>query len=242
MRDSQELPRQNTIAYREWENWLKGADQHLAMTFESDCATEHPEAAFIMPLHPLVKQAAAALLSDTDQRAATKLKVKTNEAPAGRYEFVIYQWQFHGIREDLALKPIVSSDAVMPHLDRLLEKAVDATTEGQGDNDSPVWGELEARHYQLWSAARADHRQRTQELAAYRRESLSTSHRARIGLLNEQLEQANDEKIRRMRQSQIDSAEADYARRIGELDRAIEKADVVHEPVAYGILIVEEIQ
>ena len=242
LRDFQELPRQNAIAYREWENWLKDADQHLSITFESDCATEHPEAAFVMPLHPLVKQAAAALLSDTDQRAATKLKVKTNEAPAGRYEFVIYQWQFHGIREDQALKPIASSDAVTPLLDRLLEKAVDATTEGQGDNDSPVWDELEARHYQLWSAARAEHRQRTQELAAYRRESLSTSHRARIGLLNEQLEQANDEKIRRMRQSQIDSAEADYARRIEELDRAIEKADVVHEPVAYGILIVEEIQ
>ena len=241
LRDFQELPRQNAIAYREWENWLKDADQHLSITFESDCATEHPEAAFVMPLHPLVKQAAAALLSDTDQRAATKLKVKTNEAPAGCYEFVIYQWQFHGIREDQALKPIASSDAVTPLLDRLLEKAVDATTEGQGDNDSPVWDELEARHYQLWSAARAEHRQRTQELAAYRRESLSTSHRARIGLLNEQLEQANDEKIRRMRQSQIDSAEADYARRIEELDRAIEKADVVHEPVAFGILIVEEV-
>ena len=129
----------------------------------------------------------------------------------------------------------------MPHLDRLLEKAVDATTEGQGDNDSPVWGELEARHYQLWSAARAEHRQRTLDLAAYRRGSLSTSHRARIGLLNEQLEQANDEKIRRMRQSQIDSAGADYARRIEELDRAIERADVVHEPVAYGVLIIEEV-
>ena len=240
LRDLQKLPRQNAIAYREWENWLKGADQHLSITFESDCATEHPDAAFVMPLHPLAKQAAAALLSDMDQKAVAKLKVQTNEVPAGRYEFVIYQWQFHGIREDQALKPIASSDAVTPHLARLLEKAVDAATEGQDDNDSPVWDELEAQHYQLWSAAHAEHRQRTQELAAYRRESLSTSHRARIGLLNEQLGHANDAKIRRMRQSQIDSAEADYARRIQELDRAIERADVVHEPVACGVLIVEE--
>ena len=103
-----------------------------------------------------------------------------------------------------------------------------------------MWDELEAQHYRLWSAARAEHQQRTQELAAYRRESLTTSHKARIGLLDEQLEQANDKKIRRMRQSQIDSAEADYARRIEELDRAMERADVVHEPVAYGVLIVEE--
>ena len=241
LRDFQKFPRQSTIAYREWENWLKGADQHLSITFESDCAKQYPKAAFVMPLHPLVKQAAAALLSDTEQRVVTRMKAQTNEAPAGRYEFVIYQWQFHGIREDLALKPIASSDAVTPHLERLLEKAVDAGAEGQGDNDSPVWNQLEAQHYQLWSAARAKHRQRTQELAAYRRESLSTSHRARIGLLNEQLEQANDEKIRRMRQSQIDSAEADYARRIQELDRAMEKVDVVAEPVAYGVLIIEEV-
>ena len=242
LRDLQKLPRQNAVAYRQWENWLKGADQHLSITFESDCAIEHPEAAFVMPLHPLAKQAAAELLSDTAPRAVTRLKAQTNEAPAGRYEFVIYQWQFHGIREDLALKPIASSDAVTPHLDRLLEKAVDAATEEQGDNDSPVWDELEAQHYQLWSAARTEHRQRTQELAAHRRESLSTSHRARIGLLNEHFEQASDAKIRRMRKSQIDSAEADYARRIQELDRAIERADVVHEPVAYGVLIIEEIQ
>ena len=240
LRDLQSLPRQNATAYREWENWLKGADQHLAITFESHCATEHPEAAFVMPLHPLVTQAAAALLTDTDQRAVARLKVQTNEVPAGRYEFVIYQWQFHGIREDQVLKPIASLDVLTPHLDRLLENAVDVATDEQGDSNFAAWDELEAQHYQQWSAARAEHQQRTQELAAYRRESLTTSHKARIGLLDEQLEQANDKKIRRMRQSQIDSAEADYARRIEELDRAIQRADVVHEPVAYGVLIVEE--
>ena len=240
LRDFQNLPRQNAIAYREWENWLKGADQHLSITFESDCATEHPDAAFIMPLHPLVKQAATALLSDMDRKAVAKLRVRANEVPPGRYEFVIFQWQFHGIREDLALKPIASSDAVTPHLDRLLEKAVDVAPDEQGDSARPVWDELEAQHYQLWSAARAEHQQRTQELAGYRRESLSTSHKARLGLLNEQLEQANDEKIQRMRLSQIESAEADYARRIEELDLAIERADVVHEPVAYGVLTIEE--
>ena len=73
----------------------------------------------------------------------------------------------------------------------------------------------------------------------YRRESLSTSHRARMSLLAEQLEQASDEKIRRMRQSQISSAEADYAMRIQEMDIAMERADVTADPVAYGVLFVE---
>ena len=236
LRDFQQLPRQNTTAYREWENWLKGGNPLLPITFESDCAMQHPKAAFVMPLHPLVKQAAMSF--DAKQRVVTTLKARTSEVPEGRYEFAIYQWRFHGIREDLVLKPIASSEAVTPYLGRLLEKTEDA--DGQKRSNSAVWDELDAHHYKLWSEARAKHRQETQELAAYRRESLSTSHKARIALLEEQLEQAGDEKIRRMRQSQIDSAEADYARRIKELDSAMEKADIIFEAVAYGVLNIKE--
>ena len=42
-----------------------------------------------------------------------------------------------------------------------------------------------------------------------------------------------------MRQSQIAAAEADCTRRIRELDGAMERADVVAEPVAYGVVIIE---
>jgi hypothetical protein len=58
-------------------------------------------------------------------------------------------------------------------------------------------------------------------------------------LLKDQLNQATDEKISRMRQSQIDSAEADYARRIQELDIAMERADITAQPVAYGVIHVD---
>ena len=189
-----------------------------------------------MPLHPLVKQAAKSL--DTKERVIVSLKTQTNEVPVGRYEFAIYQWRFQGIREDLMLKPIASSEAVTPHLSHLLEQAVDA--DSQNRSNATVWDELDAHHYKLWSKERTDHQQRNQELAKYRKESLSTSHQARMALLVEQFAQANDEKIQRMRQSQIKSATADYDRRIQELDNALEKADVIAEPVAYGTLTIEE--
>jgi O-succinylbenzoate synthase len=99
-----------------------------------------------------------------------------------------------------------------------------------------VWDDLDAQHYSLWHDARSRHRQKTQEQAEYRRESLSTSHRARIALLEEQLSQATNEKIQKMRRSQIAAAEADYARRIQELDIALERADIVAGPVAYGVI------
>jgi SNF2 family DNA or RNA helicase len=237
LQDFQQLPKQNTNAYRDWENWLKGGNPHLLVTFEANCATQNSEAAFIMPLHPLVKQ--AALSFDTGKRAVTTLKVESNAVPAGRYEFAIYQWRFHGVREDLILQPIASSDMLTAHLGKLLEKALDTDAD---NGDSRAWDELDAQHYKLWSEAREKHRQRTKELAEYRRESLSTSHRARMALLDEQLTQATNEKIQKMRQSQIGTAEADYARHIQELDIAIERADVTAEAVAYGVIqIFEEV-
>jgi ATP-dependent helicase HepA len=234
LKDFQQMPRQNTSGYREWENWLKGGNQHLTITFEYDCAMQHPKASFIMPLHPLVKQAALAI--DTKKRVITKLSVVSNEIPAGQYEFAIYQWRFHGIREDLVLKPIASNTLVTEYFGRFLESAADYPDEMPEGANASVWDELDAKHYSLWNDARSRHRQKTQELAEYRRESLSTSHRARITLLEEQLSHANNEKIEKMRRSQIANAEADYARRIQELDIALERADIVASPVAYGMI------
>ncbi|MDE0154186.1 MAG: hypothetical protein OXI88_22105 [Gammaproteobacteria bacterium] len=52
--DFREIPRQqHSPFYRDWEKWLKGVDPHLSITFDPDCATQRPEAAFITPLHPL---------------------------------------------------------------------------------------------------------------------------------------------------------------------------------------------
>ncbi len=234
LRDLQQLPRQNTPPYREWETWLKGSEQHLPITFESSCASQSPKAAFIMPLHPLVKQAALSL--EATPQAATTLKVQTSEVPEGRYEFVIYQWRFHGLREDLVLKPIASAKELTPHLSRLLEKAVDGLPDDPVDGATPVPDALDAQHQKLWSEARAQHQQHTQELVASRKESLSTSHQARLALLQDQLNQASNENIQRMRRSQIETAEADYERRIQELDKALERADILTEPVAYGVV------
>ena len=237
LKDFHKLLRQNTSSYREWENWLKDGNPHLLVTFDAVCASQHPETAFIMPLHPLVRQASRAF--DTTKLVVTTLKVKDRSVPRGDCLFAIYQWQFHGIREDMVLCPVSSSERVTPHLGKLLEKAEENPT-GEDNIPKPsAWDELDAHHYKLWSEAREKHQRLTQELAQYRRESLTTSHRARIALLKDQLNQATDEKIRRMRQSQIDSAEADYARRIQELDIAMERADITAQPVAYGVISVE---
>jgi hypothetical protein len=238
LKDFQLLPRQNSSIYREWEAWLKGGDRHLSVTFESDCAMRNPKATFIMPLHPLVKQAAQSL--DSNRRVVTSLQAASNEAPIGRCKFAVYQWRFLGVREDLDFMPIALNQDLTEHLGRLLETAVDCPAPLSGEIDVADWDDLEAQHFKLWDEARTRHRQKTRQLAEYRRESLTASHRARIALLNEQFEQATNERIQKMRRSQIASAEADYSKRIQELDIALERADIIAKPVAYGVIDVLE--
>ena len=64
--------------------------------------------------------------------------------------------------------------------------------------------------------------------------------RERLAFLQDQLKQASNENIKRMRRSQIETAEADYERCVQELDGAMERADILAEPVAYGILTIED--
>jgi hypothetical protein len=236
LRDFQKLPRQINANSRDWENWLKGGNPHLLMTFDSQCASQNPEAAFIMPLHPLVKQAAMAFAESG--RAWTSLRVRTSNVTPGRYEFAIYQWQYHGIREDLALQPITSSPEVTKLLPGLLAKAEPCEDKELDSSTVAAWEGLDSQHYELWSEARARHKRSTQEIAEYRRESLKTSHNARVLLLQEQLSQSSNEKIQRMRRAQIASAEEDFARRMQDLDIAAERAEIRAEAVAYGVILV----
>ena len=243
LRDFQQLSRESSLIYRRWENWLKGTNQHLSVTFESDCRQQHPEVTFIMPTHPLMKQAAQSFIdaisvhNSIQQKLITKLKVQTEDVPIGSYEFAIYRWHFRGIKEDLEFKPIALNEALIPHLDRLIMQAVD---HDDPSLDGPfAWDSLDDQHYQLWTDALEKHRQETRELAESRRESLSTNHRDWIAILEDQHSRVDDPNIRRMRKSQIAKAQVGYEKRIRELEEAIAKADITMEPVAYGILEVE---
>ena len=230
--DFQQLPRERTQIFRDWENWLKGTEQHLHITFDADGATKHPDATFIMPIHPLVKQ--AELVLNIPQDVVTYLKVRSNKVPVGQYEFVIYEWRLMGEKENLILKPITTSDALMPHLTKLLEKVAD--NDATANISLTKREELESLHHTLWSKALAEHKEHIQEISEYRKENLSASHQKRIALLKKKIEEVPEPNIQRMRRQQIANAESDYNRRIEELGKGAENADITAELVAYGIL------
>ncbi|MCX5806845.1 MAG: Swt1 family HEPN domain-containing protein [Proteobacteria bacterium] len=234
LKDFQRLPKPTPAFYRSWETWLKGDSPYLEVTFDAAAASGHSKAAFIMPLHPLARQAVLAM--KIEEKMFTTLKVIEPAISPGIYPFAVYQWHIRGIRDDLHLQVIAESDELARLLPELLERAEDDKINNEAIADVSIWTKLDNRHYHQWSAARDEHIRQTQEIARFRRESLSSSHKARIALLIEQLDTVSNENIQRMRQSQIVTAEADYARRSQEIDIAMERADITAQPVVHGVI------
>jgi hypothetical protein len=235
--DFRKLSRKASPLYREWEKWLKGGDPHLAVTFDAACAADRREATFITPVHPLALQASQAL--GEPKALHTAFRVSSAEVAPGRYPFAVYRWQKHGIREDVSFQPVCADPAAGERFLALLEQALPMESAQTTLPEQPVFEELDGQHHRLWSAARAEHQNHNLLLAQYRKESLQTSHKARLGILHEQLNKATDEKIRRMRQSEIARAEADFDRRIAEIQRAEAQADITAQAVAFGVMVVE---
>ena len=220
---------------REWESFLKGDQPNLGLTFDREAALADPALAFVTPVHPLARAAARELGGEDDVQVA--LLVSGSGHALGRHPFAIYQWQLTGLKEDALLVPVVTDETIGRDLMRLMAEAYDA-----GEVEMPSASEFDALdgwHHETWQARRERHQLETAEIARFRRDSLETSHRARLATLQEQLARAGDGRIRRMRSAQVARAEAENAQALTELAKAEQRADILFRRVATGVLVVE---
>ncbi len=218
---------------KEWYDWLKGNNPHLPITFESDYAMKHKEISFIMPLHPLVKLAANEITYETN-RVITRVTINDDSIAEGVYPFIVFSWHYIGIKNDLKLVNISLNEYVSDKLEQILIKSEDLDEKINIDNFD--WKKIKETHYSMWIKERIVHKENTIRLIEYKQASLKTSFDARLSLLKDQLNAASNDKIKRMKSSQIQTAELDFARRYQELDLATEKTDINTKPIVYGIL------
>jgi superfamily II DNA or RNA helicase len=218
---------------RDWETWLRGSDQRLSITFESECANKS-QAAFLAPFHPLVRQAAHHFT--IKDKAFVKLEALSDKVKPGDYRFAIYRWAYQGIRKDHCLKTIAESDLITAHIDNLLKTAKDCHDEDLMTMREESTADFDMRHHAVWLSSKNEHVADNSRIIEHKRQSLMVSRKARLAVLNDSLNNNPDEGIRRMRQSEILKADADYMRHIQLLDEAEKKADIEFVPVVYGVL------
>lgn len=234
LNDFKRLPRSIEPISREWEKWLKGAKPTLSVTFDQEVAAENPMAVHLSVVHPLVRQAAR-FLEITEPKHLT-LAAQSNEIPAGTHHFALYRWSKHGVKPDELLIAVANDPQIEASLLALLQSARDPGSSRLPD--PPDWDALDVRHHSKWTEAQAKHIAENRQLVEHRVQSLTISHRARCRAIEDQVARATNDKIRLMKESELARANADFNRRIAELQQAANSGDIRAAPVVFGILSV----
>src|SRR5262249_17864494 len=154
----------------------------------------------------------------------TVMSAESMEIPPGNYPFVIYRWEKQGMLEDVALQPVTNEPILTERFFEFLRSAKAASTSGMDLPEQVAFEALDAHHQRLWLKCVEEHRSLTQLRARHRIESLKSSHQARLSLLKDQLAQATDTRIQRMRAAQIASAQRDFGERLRRLEAASGRA------------------
>jgi ATP-dependent helicase HepA len=235
LEDYKRLPRSIEPIAREWEKWLKGSVPNLSVTFDQEAASENPKAIHFSVVHPLVRQAARFL--EIKEPKFFSFTAESAQLAPGIHFFALYRWAKHGGRPDellvAAANDIQLEEALLPLL------CVAAQRDLASLPDSADCDALDARHYEKWCEAQANHIAANEQLVAHRIQSLTVSHRARCKAIEDQIARATNEKIRLMRESELARANADFNRRMEELDQAVRSGDIRATPVVFGTVIVK---
>ena len=228
------LKRSTDLVTKEWEKWLKGGQPSLAVTFDQETATEETSAVHLSVQHPVVRQAAR--FFETNEAMQCTLRV-SGGLQAGEHRFALYRWKKFGIKPDEELVAVADVPSVEAALMQFLNTAIEPIEPVSVTHND--FDDLDNLHHAKWMSAQADHIAQNQELAEHRVQSLTVSHRARVRALKDQLSKATNEKIRIMKRSELNRANADFDRRVEELREFGSTGDIRAIPIIFGTLIVE---
>lgn len=232
LEDFKKLPRSTDPISKSWEKWLKGGQPTLSVTFDQQTASDNPQTVHLWVGHPLLRQAAEYFrLKETVE---VNLMVYSSQIPQGEYAFALYRWAKRGVRADEMLVPVSSEPSVETELMNLLPTAIaidDVTSVTPADLEN-----LEALHHLKWMNAQADHIVENRTQVEYRMQSLTVSHRARCSAIEDQIRRASNEKIVLMKTSELNRANADFERRISELQSQANSGDIHASLVLFGMI------
>ena len=90
----------------------------------------------------------------------------------------------------------------------------------------------------MWLEASAKHKIDIKSIESFKLESIANTFRNRIRSLEQQVQDAYDENIKRMRQSELETVRAKYTRKISEIKATADKADVLSALLVNGVITI----
>ncbi len=229
-----EIPANNTT-YRKWVNYLKGEKPTLQVTFDSVCAKDNRDATFLTQMHPLVLQAAKH--ESRSFPCTIGLAVSDENIPNGNYEFLIYVWKYVGLKPDVKLVAISENAEVQASILKVLQYASEFSFADSTYLEK--WNAMDKLHYSSWHNSQAEYISSVKAECDYRIEQISQTATKRELVLRNRLATEKDEKIIRMKQSELDRLTGELERQKKALEETVSKADIHTKLLVKGVLKVE---
>ena len=218
-----------------WNAYLKSNKPTLPITFDSVCAKDNRQAAFLTQMHPLVIQAAS--YESNELPCEVGVSISTDELPAGDYEFLIYVWKYVGLRPDIRLVAVSENPIVQKNILNYIQYSSEYEYDDAGHES--VWDAMDRLHYGKWQAEKAVYTEDVRNECEYRLERLRHSFNQRETIFRNMIKNAEDERIIRMRQSQLDKLTADFEAQQRKIDETVKRVDIHTNLQVKGILHVE---
>lgn len=220
---------------KKWDMYLKGTVPIHAITFNQESASKDKNTFFITAMHPLVKQ--AAMFFAVNAPAYVSLSYSSDSIPKGEYAFSIYAWNYVGVRSRFRLVAVSENDVVSNEIIEILTS---------GSAGSPVksdftarWKALEAKHISMWTKERQECIEDANLSASYKLGSLESNFKHRKRGLEQQIKEAYDENIIRMKQSELENATERYEAKVASIKQQIAQSDIHTTLIANGVIRIE---
>lgn len=230
--DFKKLPSGRNAVRQSWDVYLKGKTPLHQITFDSDAAEKNRDAFFITAMHPLAKQAAA--YYESTEQAYIHLQYVNDDLPKGEYHFSVYAWTYVGINPHFRLVVVCDDDVMAEELPDILQEAQSggATVKMQPSD----WDCLEGKQVKLWSDERAIEMKEAANTSVFKIESLTNNFRNRKRSLEQKIMDTSSESIRRMYNSELESAQESYDAKVAEIRKQAMRTDIHTTLIANGIL------
>lgn len=230
--DFSKLPGGRNTLKRNWEIYLKGTTPMHSITFDSDAAAKDRSTFFITSMHPLTRQ--AAMFYASNNTAYINLEYTSEDLPTGTYPFSVYAWNHLGLNPHFRLLTVCENDSVAAELPDILQNT--STPAKIGKVDRNIWSALEEKHVQKWIEGKENYLRDAQVTASFKLESLSNSFMSRKRTLEQQIRDALDPAIRRMRCSELEAVTETYEKKVDRIREQAARADIHITLISNGII------
>ena len=164
-------------------------------------------------------------------------EIRLEPVPCGQYPFFVLQWTYKGVKPQTKL--VLLSNTMLTMKDFFDVEEVSTHKALSSKLSEAAWSALDAIMHQKWQEALALHKKQTEEMCQFRKAAYLKNYESRLASLQTQLNSTTDEKLVRMRQSQLVKLQEERTSKLAEFDDMLKQADVLITKLVEGIITVE---